>query len=66
MKVAIEVKDRSEGDRVKAAMEDPTTRAMVNVVGALMPLSTKAQSRVMRYVAEKLEDDATDAANANP
>lgn len=57
MKVAIEVKDRKEAEAVKAAMGDPTTRAMVLVVGYLMPLSQRARRRVLSWMANKLEDD---------
>lgn len=57
MKATIEVKDRKEADLIKAALDDPTTRAFVQVVGALLPLSPRARQRVMAFVTDKLDED---------
>lgn len=57
MKTTIEVKDRKEADAIKTALEDPTTRAFVVVVGTLLPLTIRERKRVMTFVADKLEDE---------
>jgi hypothetical protein len=61
MKSTIEVKDRKEADLIKTALDDPTTRAFVQVVGALLPLSPKARQRVMMFVAGELEEEKSEA-----
>ena len=61
MKTTIDVENRGEADRVKTALNDPATRAFVNVIGALLPLQPKARQRVVRFVTEQLaEEGATD------
>lgn len=55
MKVAIEVKDRAEGDRIKTALTDEVTRAALNAMGALLPLSPRAQKNVLRFVSDQLD-----------
>jgi hypothetical protein len=57
MKTTIEVKDRKEADLIKTALDDPATRAFVQVVGALLPLSPRAQQRVMNFVSDKLNEE---------
>lgn len=62
MKVAVDVKNRQEADAVRRAMDDPQTRAYVLVVGTLLSLpSDRARQRVMRFVADHLNEDATPA-----
>jgi hypothetical protein len=59
MKVAISVKNRTEGDAVKTAMDDPVTRAFVIVCGTLLQLpSDRARQRVMDFVRDKLAEDS--------
>jgi hypothetical protein len=55
MKVAIELKDRAEGDRVKAALEDTVTRAVVNIMGALQPLPPDERRQALAFVATRFE-----------
>lgn len=58
MKASIEVANRQEADAVKRAMEDPTTRAFVLVMGTLAALpSDRARQRVMTYVADRLQEE---------
>jgi hypothetical protein len=57
MKATIEVKDRKEADLIKTALDDPATRAFVQVVGALLPLSPRARQRVMNFVTDKLNEE---------
>lgn len=58
MKTTIEVKDRREGELVKAGLEDPAVKAFVVVMGALSQLpSDRARKRVMEFVTDKLEED---------
>lgn len=62
MKVAIEVKDKGEAAAVKAAMADPTTRAFVLVMGALVQLpSDKSRKRVLEFVSSSLAEADTGA-----
>ena len=57
MKVAIKVKNRSEAEAVRLAMEDKEIRALVIVVGHLLQLSSdRARRRAMRYVADQLAE----------
>jgi hypothetical protein len=59
MKVAIEVRDRKEAEQVRTAMTDPTTRAFVLVMGALMALpSDRTRARVLTFVKDQLEEQA--------
>lgn len=50
MKASIEVKDRQEAERIRTALADDATRAFVNVMGVLLPLSERGRQRVMNYV----------------
>lgn len=65
MKATVEVKDRNEADAIRTGLEDPAVRAFVVIMGALRPLTSRAQARVMRYVTDKLEDDQETATLAN-
>jgi hypothetical protein len=57
VKTTIEVKDRKEGDAIRAALADPETRAQVVVYGMLVGLSERARSRVLTFVTDKLSED---------
>ncbi len=57
MKATIDVTDRAEGDRIRAALTDATTRAFVNVIGALQPLEERARERVLRFVTDTFADE---------
>lgn len=62
MKTSIEVKDRREGDLIRAALGDHEVRAFVLVCGALSQLPTdRARGRVLRFVADTLEEQASGA-----
>jgi hypothetical protein len=53
MKATIEVKDRKEVEHIRAALDDPATRAFVVVMGALSLLpSNRARRRVLTFVAD--------------
>ena len=56
--VRIEVKDKSEGESIQRALEDPATRAFVAIVGTLLPLGDRARRRVLTFVNDKLNEDA--------
>lgn len=58
MKATIEVTSRQEADLIKTALDDPMTRAFVQVVGAILPLSPPVRKRVMTFVEDKLAEDA--------
>lgn len=55
-KLTLDVKDKAEFEAIKRAMTDPATMAVVKIVGHLMPLSLRAQSRVVRFASEVLCD----------
>lgn len=57
MKATINVESKKEADLIKTALDDPTTRAFVQVVGALLPLSPRARQRVMDFVTDKLAEE---------
>ena len=58
MKTTIEVKDRREGEGIRAGLQDPTARAFVIVVGALNALaSDRARARVLRFVEDQLAEN---------
>lgn len=57
MKVTTEVKDKGEADALRAAMDDPTTRAFVIVVGTLLPLGHNTRRRILQFVSDKLSDE---------
>lgn len=49
---------REEKRLIKLALERPEVRAFVIIVGALMELpSDRARERVLRFVADKLDED---------
>jgi hypothetical protein len=52
MQAKIEVADRREAALIRAGLSDPETRALVKVIGALLPLSKSAQRRALRFVAD--------------
>lgn len=57
MKTSIEVKDRREGDAIRAGLADPVTRAIVIVTGLLLELpNDRARRRVMEYVTDRLAE----------
>ena|SRR5688572_27765731 len=56
--VRIPVKDKGEAENIERAMADPSTRAFVNIVGALLPLGDRARTRVLTFVNDQLSEDA--------
>lgn len=64
MKTTIEVKDRKEGEAIKAGLEDPAVRAFVVITGLLLPLSKRAQTRIMHYVKDHFDEQEEVTAEA--
>lgn len=61
MRVAVEVKNRTEAKAIKAAMDDPEVRAFVLVMGELLQLpSARARIRVLKFVEDFLEEEKND------
>jgi hypothetical protein len=57
MKIKIEVKDEKEGQAIKRALGDDKTRALVVLVGTLLTLdSDRARLRVLKFVADSLDE----------
>ncbi len=54
MKAAIEVSSRSEAEAIKAGLADPTTRALVLVMGALLQVPEEGRERVLDMAAGNL------------
>jgi len=50
MKAAITVSNREEAVRINAALDNPTVRAFVNIMGALAPLDDHRKSQVLAFV----------------
>ena len=65
MKVSIEVKDRAEAEHIRRALERPDVRAFVVVVGALLPLTPRARTRVLTYIADRVDEDAGSTGNVS-
>jgi O-methyltransferase involved in polyketide biosynthesis len=61
LKTTIEVKDRKEGDAIKAGLEDPGVRAFVVITGLLNPLTKRAQARILGYVKDHFEEQEESA-----
>jgi hypothetical protein len=59
MKTAIPVKDRAEAQAIRTAMQDPSTRAFVTIVGMLLPRTIRSQRRILEFVEDKLDDERT-------
>lgn len=57
-RVTIPVNSRAEAAAVQVAMQDPTTRAFVAIVGALLPLAPPARARVLTFVTGHFEERA--------
>lgn len=57
MKATIDVKTREEGERIKIALGDATTRAFVLCMGALLPLTNdRARARVLQWARDHFAD----------
>lgn len=62
MKATITVKDRKEADAIRAALAEEETRAQVVVLGMLLSLpSDRARARVLAFVRDHLDEEATHA-----
>jgi hypothetical protein len=61
MKATIEVESREEAAQIRAALEDPTVRAFVRVMGTLQALpSDRSRRRVMQYVGDLFDEKSTE------
>ncbi len=56
--IRIPVKDKAEGDNIARALNDPTTRAFVVIVGVLLPLGDRARTRVLSFINDKADEEA--------
>jgi hypothetical protein len=58
MKANIEVDNRKEAEAIRAGLEDPATRAIVIVMGALSTLpNARARKRVLEFVRDYFEEN---------
>lgn len=53
--VEIEVADEEEARLIRLGLQDPATKALVKVMGALKPLNDAARARVLTDVYDKME-----------
>lgn len=51
----IEVKDEEEARLIRRGLEDPATRALVKIMGALLPLPERSRADVLTKVFQALE-----------
>lgn len=57
MKVTIQVDSKLEGEQLRRGLDDPQIRAFVRVVAILGQLaSDRARARVLRHIADALEE----------
>lgn len=56
MKTKIEVASRQEAELIKTGLSEPATRALVAVIGALMPFPKRAQARMLAFVADSMDE----------
>lgn len=64
MNVKIECKDKAEADAIRRAMDDPTLRAIILVVGCLLALPTdRARKRAIDYAWDQIREDNALAAS---
>jgi len=57
MKTKIEVKDRKEGELIRQGLEDPETRALVKIMGALQKLPNDwARARTLNFVNDMIDE----------
>jgi hypothetical protein len=66
MKATIPVNSRDEGEAIRKGLEDPATRAIVVIMGALSTLDNRARIRVLTYVRDYFDDERTGATSAMP
>jgi hypothetical protein len=65
MKATIEVKDKKEAEAIRSGLVDPSVRAFVVILGVLNTLTPRQQARVMTYVQDRLQDEATSGGGGN-
>jgi uncharacterized protein YbgA (DUF1722 family) len=57
MKASIEVESKKDAELIRKGLEDPATRALVKVMGALSSLpSDRSRRRVMMHVQDYFEE----------
>lgn len=56
MKTQIEVADRKEAELIKRALADKQTRALVKIIGVLLPLSQRSRERALNYATDLLDE----------
>jgi hypothetical protein len=59
MKTLVNVANQKEAELLRRGLSDPTVRAFVKVMGALVDLpSNRARERVLRFVIDKFDEEA--------
>lgn len=57
MKAQINVIDEQEAEQLRAGLKDPSTRALVKVIGILLPLNDRQRADALNKVCNELEID---------
>lgn len=57
MKTKIEVSDPKEAQLIKRGLQDPETRCLVKIMGALKPLDDRAKHRALIFIDDYFETD---------
>lgn len=52
----IEVESRKEADLIRRGLEDPGTRAIVKIMGALAGQTAPAKARILRFVKDHFDE----------
>lgn len=55
MKAKIEVEDRKEAELIRRGLQHAETRALVKVMGAMLPLDDRERRRTMNYIMDKFD-----------
>jgi hypothetical protein len=59
MKINLDVQSRAEGDAIKVALEDPTTRAITTISGILLQLpDARARRRVVGWFVDQMTPES--------
>lgn len=55
-KITVEVESRQQAKAIQKAFENPSFKATAIIVGTMMPFSPRAQTRMMNFLVDKIND----------
>ena len=56
MKAKITVSNRREAALIRQGLKDAPTRALLKIIGALVPFPQRSRIRILEYVEDRLAD----------